>query len=316
MLERVDNSWIYTDANNRLAEYKKVSPGTYTFKANGTNNDGIWGEEDISLTIIIVPPWYASWIFRILATLVIISIIWLILYRRIKNLRDKHQVEKKMLEIEKQKFDLEQKALRLQMNPHFIFNSLNSIQSYIITQDTDMAVQYLGKFSQLMRLILANSSYKYISMKEEVRSIQYYLELEKLRFENKFEYKLTVDKNIDQEFIQIPPMIIQPYIENAIIHGLLHKPTKGKLEIDFMLNKNSVLCTVFDNGVGRQKSMEIDKESGIKRKSRGLLITKARLEILNRQSDDPFSVLIDDLKDAKGKAVGTRVTLNIHYKED
>lgn len=315
-LENVDNDWINTDANNRLAEYKKVQPGSYTFKANGTNNDGIWSEKDILLTIIIVPPWYATWLFRIVIAVVVISTIWIILYRRFKRIRDKHKVEKKMLEIEKQKFDLEQKALRLQMNPHFIFNSLNSIQSYIVTQDTDKAVQYLGKFSHLMRLILTNSSYKYISIREEVKSIEYYLDLEKLRFENKFNFKLTVDKNIDQEFIQIPPMIVQPYIENAIIHGLLHKPTKGKLEIAFKLNKDSVICTVLDNGVGRQRSMEIDKESGIKRKSRGMLITKARLEILNRQSDDQFSVLIVDLKDARGIAKGTKVTLNIHYRED
>jgi len=315
-LENVDNDWISADANNRLAEYKKVQPGSYTFTANGTNNDGIWSEKDISLTIIIFPPWYTTWLFRIILAVVVISTIWIILYRRFKRIRDKHKVEKKMLEIEKQKFDLEQKALRLQMNPHFIFNSLNSIQSYIVTQETDKAVQYLGKFSQLMRLILTNSSYKYISIKEEVKSIEYYLDLEKLRFENKFSYTLTVDKNIDQEFIQIPPMIVQPYIENAIIHGLLHKPTKGKLEIDFKLNKDSVICTVLDNGVGRQRSMEIDKESGIKRKSRGMLITKARLEILNKQSNDQFSVLIDDLKDATRNAKGTRVTLNIHYKED
>ena len=316
MLEKVDKNWIYTDANNRLAEYKKVRPGTYVFKANGTNNDGIWSEKDISLTIIIVPPWYATWFFRIFIIIILIAAAWLIFSWRFKHIRNKHRVEKKMLEIEKQKFDLEQKALRLQMNPHFIFNSLNSIQSYIVIQDTDKAVQYLGKFSQLMRLILANSSYKYISMKEEVKSIQYYLELEKLRFENKFTYTVTVDKNIDQEFVQIPPMIVQPYIENAIIHGLLHKKTRGKLEIKFDLKNESIICTVLDNGVGRKKSMEIDKESGIKRKSRGMLITKARLEILNRQSDDQFSVLIDDLKDAKGDAKGTRVTLNIHYRED
>lgn len=140
--------------------------------------------------------------------------------------------------------------------------------------------------------------------------------MEKLRFENKFDFTLKVDKNIDQEFIQIPPMIVQPYIENAIIHGLLHKPTKGKLGINFDLKDDSVICTVIDNGVGRKKSMEIYKASGIKRKSRGMLITKARLEILNRQSDDQFSVIIDDLKDNKGNAKGTKVTLNIHYRED
>lgn len=316
MLENVDQDWVYTDANSRIAEYKKVPPGDYIFKANGTNNDGVWSDEDISLTVIIVPPWYATWLFRISMAFVIIATVWIILYRRYKHVRNKHRVEKKMLEIEKQKFDLEQKALRLQMNPHFIFNSLNSIQSYIVTQDTEKAVQYLAKFSKLMRLILANSSYKYISMKEEVKSIEYYLELEKLRFENKFDFTLKVDKNIDQEFIQIPPMIVQPYIENAIIHGLLHKPTKGKLGINFDLKDDSVICTVIDNGVGRKKSMEIYKASGIKRKSRGMLITKARLEILNRQSDDQFSVIIDDLKDNKGNAKGTKVTLNIHYRED
>lgn len=316
MLERVDNNWIYTDANNRLAEYKKVQPGSYIFKANGTNNDGVWGEKEISLTVIIVPPWYGTWLFRILVAILVIATIWIILFRRFKHIRDKHRVDKKMLEIEKQKFDLEQKALRLQMNPHFIFNSLNSIQSYIVNQDTDKAVQYLGKFSQLMRLILTNSSFKYISFKEEVSSIQYYLDLEKLRFENKFDFKLTVDKKIDQDFVQIPPMIVQPYIENAIIHGLVNKPAKGKLEVDFKLNENNIICIIRDNGIGRQKSMEIDKESGIKRKSRGMLITKARLEILNRQTNDQFSVLIEDLKDTNGNAKGTKVVLNIDYKED
>lgn len=226
------------------------------------------------------------------------------------------KLRKKMFEIEKQKFDLEQKALRLQMNPHFIFNSLNSIQSYILTHNVEKAVQYLGKFSQLMRLILSNSAFKYIPIKEELKSISYYLDLEKLRFENKFDYMINVDKEIDEEFIEIPPMIVQPYIENAIIHGLLHKPSKGKIEIDFKLDDRRVICTVLDNGVGREKSLEIYKQSGLKRKSRGMLITKARLEILNRQSDDDFSVKVYDLENDKGQPAGTRVELIIHYKED
>jgi sensor histidine kinase YesM len=202
------------------------------------------------------------------------------------------------------------------MNPHFIFNSLNSIQSYILSNDAEKAVLYLGKFSQLMRLILTNSAYKFISLKEELKSITYYLDLEKLRFENKFDYTITVDKSLDEEFIEIPPMIIQPYIENAIIHGLLHKPTKGKIDIDFRPDGQRIICTVVDDGVGRQRSMEIAKQSGIKRKSRGMLITQARLEILNRQSDDEFSVKVFDLKDEKGNPAGTKVELIIYNKEE
>jgi LytS/YehU family sensor histidine kinase len=167
-----------------------------------------------------------------------------------------------------------------------------------------------------MRLILTNSAYKFISLKEELKSITYYLDLEKLRFENKFDYTITVDKSLDEEFIEIPPMIIQPYIENAIIHGLLHKPAKGKIDIDFRPDGQRIICTVVDDGVGRQRSMEIAKQSGMKRKSRGMLITQARLEILNRQSDDEFSVKVFDLKDEKGNPAGTKVELIIYNKEE
>ena len=315
ILDNIDNDWIYTDASGRLAEYKKVRPGTYHFLAYGSNSDGKWNEEGVSLTIIITPPWWETWIFRIIAALIVISLVSLLVLWRIKRIRKKHEIEKKIFEIEKQMFDLEQKALRLQMNPHFIFNSLNSIQSYILTHNEKKAVLYLSKFSQLMRLILANSSYKYISIKDELQAVKHYLDLEKLRFENKFDYTLYLDKSIDEDFMEIPPMIIQPYIENAIIHGLLHKQDKGHCDIQLKLDGDRVICTIEDNGVGREKAMEIDTASGIKRKSRGMLITKARLEILNRQSRDNYSVNVIDLKDKKGNPTGTKVIINIHYKE-
>ena len=167
-----------------------------------------------------------------------------------------------------------------------------------------------------MRLILTNSANKFISLKEELKSITYYLDLEKLRFENKFDYSISLDEDMDDDFIEVPPMIIQPYIENAIIHGLLHKSTKGKIDIAFRHDGENLICTVQDDGVGRQRSMEIAKNSGIKRKSRGMLITQARLEILNRQSNDEFSVKVIDLKDKSGKPTGTKVELVIHYKEE
>jgi len=316
-LKGFDKSWISVDAGSRIAEYKKVSPGTYTFYAKGSNNDGIWNNEEISITVLIKPPWYAKWWVRIMFLLILISVTWILVYRRIKQIRKKNEVEKKMLEIERQKLDLEQKALRLQMNPHFIFNSLNSIQSYILSHDTEMAVTYLGKFSQLMRLILTNSGNNYVAFTEELKAITHYLDLEKLRFDNKFDYSITLDPVIDTEFIEIPPMVVQPYIENSIIHGILHKSSKGKIDIDFKLIDKNILCTITDNGVGREKSAQLREKTGIKRRRpSGMYITKARLEMLNKENMEEFSVKISDLKDTDGKAAGTKVELIIQYYED
>ncbi|MCF8369868.1 MAG: histidine kinase [Bacteroidales bacterium] len=315
-LENVDNDWVKTDANNRIAEYKKVTPGTYTFKAKGSNNDGTWNEEGISIVVIINPAWYSTWWFKLALGLIIVAIIWLLIYRRIQQIKNRSEVERRVLEIEKQKFELEQKALRLQMNPHFIFNSLNSIQSYIVTHNTEMAVTYLGKFSQLMRLILTNSGNKFIPLKEELKSLTYYLDLEKLRFDNKFEYEIVLEKNLDQEFIEIPPMIIQPYVENAIIHGILYKETKGLITIGFELKEKIIKCIITDNGIGREKSRQVRESSGIVRKSSGMFITKARLEMLNQEINEQFDVKVTDLYDDRGTPSGTRVELNILFFED
>ena len=316
-LEDIDKDWVYANAENRWAEYKKVHPGKYTFMANGSNNDGVWNENGIVLTLLIKPPWWATWYFRAFIILLIAFSIWWIIYWRTRRMKRRHEMEKRLLDFEKQKFDLEQKALRLQINPHFIFNSLNSIQSYILENDIENAVFYLGKFSQLMRIILSNTTSKYVTLKDELAAIRYYIELEQLRFSNKFDYKIKIDPELDEEYIEIPPMIIQPYVENAIIHGLINLPDTGTLNI--IINKNSdksLLCIVRDNGIGREKAAEIVRDSGIKHKSRGMLITKARLEILNRQSKDDFSVKIIDLKDKENNPSGTEVRIIIHYMEE
>lgn len=230
-------------------------------------------------------------------------------------MRRKHEMEKKVLQIEKQLFDIQQKALRLQMNPHFIFNSLNSIQSYILNNDVDLAVNYLGRFSQLMRLILANSRESVVPLADELQAIRHYLEIEKLRFEEKFTYSIIVDPEIDEEFTGVPPMVIQPYIENAIIHGLVHKTSPGQIIIRFQEKKSRMLCSIEDNGVGRAKAAEIKRQSGLNTKSRGMMITKERLEILNKKTDEKFSVKVIDLKDANGNPAGTRVELLISLQD-
>ena len=314
-LEKFDKEWIYCDAGRRFAEYTKVSPGTYIFKVKGSNCDGVWNEKGISITIIITPPWWATWTFRISFISFLIFIGWFTITRRIKQIHKKHQIEKKVLEIEKQVFDLEQKALRLQMNPHFIFNSLNSIQSFIINNDSDKATLYLAKFAQLMRLILSNSSESFVPVKDEMKALAYYMDIENLRFDNKFDYKIIVDPEIDDDFIGIPPMIIQPYVENAILHGIIHKPERGNISIKLTLQSNTILCIIEDNGVGREKAMEFKNHSGLVHKSRGMIITKDRLEILNKQQKGHISVNVIDMNDENGNSLGTKVEIIIPFKD-
>jgi LytS/YehU family sensor histidine kinase len=167
-----------------------------------------------------------------------------------------------------------------------------------------------------MRLILANSGETSIPLKEELKAVKHYVDIERLRFDDKFDYQIMVDPEIDQDFIEIPPMIIQPFVENAILHGLIHSKEKGHININIKLQDDYLFCVIEDNGVGREKAQQIREASGIKRKSRGVIITRERLEILNKQSKDKFAVNVIDLKDGDGNPRGTRVELNILYFDD
>ncbi|MBN2729255.1 MAG: histidine kinase [Bacteroidales bacterium] len=310
-LKNYDKDWIFTNSTNRKAEYTDVKPGKYYFQVKASNGDGVWNDKGVSLLIIVHPPFTQTWLFRVLIIILIISSTYLFIRSRIKKVRKQNEVEGKMLNIEKNMFELEQKALRLQMNPHFIFNSLNSVQSFIIQNDTDKAIGYLARFSKLMRLILATSRETFIPLEDELSLLEHYLELESLRFSERFEYSLFIEPSIDAEFTGIPPMIIQPHLENAILHGLMNKKDKGKLSVKIWDKGDYVLCIVEDNGIGRKRAMEIKEQGGLGQKSQGVMITKERLEILNRRNKDKISVEIVDLYNSDGQASGTRVRLTI-----
>lgn len=314
-LRNFDKGWINADAYDRLAIYTNVPPGKYTFRVKGSNNDGIWNDEGISITLIIAPPWYATWIFRgtILGSASLI--IYIMVLSRIRRINRKHQIEKQFLEMEKQYFDLEQKALRLQMNPHFIFNTLNSIQSYMINNDPDKAIEYLAKFARLMRQVLTNSRESYIPVKEELLALKYYLEIEQLRFDDKFNYNIVVDKRIDEEFTGIPPMIIQPYVENAIIHGLMYKKEGGTVTITLEQRPDCIFCVIEDDGVGRVRALKLASESGLERKSTGMLITQQRLDILNQGDAGELMVNVVDKYSQDGAAAGTRLEIKMPFVE-
>lgn len=310
-LENHSQDWTYVDGRRNFAEYTNVLPGTYKFRVIGANNNGIWNYEGVTVHIIVKAPWHQTTFFRIIAALAFLFLLWFFISTIIHRGKRKNEMEKKVLQIEKQLFDIRQRALRLQMNPHFIFNSLNSVQSFILSKDIDLAVNYLSKFSQLMRLILANSQESTIPLSDEIDALKHYLEIEKLRFDNKFDYTIQIAPEVDEDFTGVPPMIIQPYVENAIIHGLVHKPGKGRIEIKIEAAPNGIRCTISDNGIGREKAKEIKKTNGLNTPSKGMLITQKRLEITNRDHANKNSVKITDLKNADGTPAGTRVQLFI-----
>jgi sensor histidine kinase YesM len=217
----------------------------------------------------------------------------------------------KRLAIEKQYRDSELKALKAQMNPHFIFNALNSIQDYIVLNQKNLASDYLGKFADLIRNYLHFSDTGFISVPEEVHNLNLYLELEKLRFEEQLDYIFQVEKSANSDGLTIPTMLIQPYVENALKHGLLHKKDNRKLKISISKVSNKMIeCIIEDNGVGREKSKEINSKRSAQHKSFALKATTERLGLLNYGRENKIGVDIIDLKQ-NNIAVGTKVVLNI-----
>lgn len=242
-----------------------------------------------------------------------------LVYRQRKLKQDKKLADlelaeaKKRLEVEKQYRESELKALRSQMNPHFIFNALNSIQEYIVTNEKKLAGKYLGKFADLMRMYLKHSQSKLITVHEEIEALDIYLELEKVRFNDTLNYQLKTDELNGADLMNIPPLLIQPFVENSLKHGLLHKASDRKLIVTFSNEKDDdvVCCVIEDNGIGRAKSAEINKMRRPDHESFATGAINTRLELMNESLDRPIEVETVDLHDEAGESCGTRVVLNI-----
>ncbi|HEX5150570.1 MAG TPA: two-component regulator propeller domain-containing protein [Parafilimonas sp.] len=313
-LEGVDKDWVLS-GSRRYVSYTNIAPGKYTFRVKGTNNDGVWNEKGTYITIVVNPPWWRTWPAYVVYSLLIAVAIWAIVHYRSRSLRRKLEQQKKELqltELQQQKTELEMQALRAQMNPHFIFNSLNSINMFILENNKLQASEYLSKFSRLVRLILQNSQEKFIPLERELEALQLYLELETLRFENRFGYKIVADDEVDCTVLKVPPLIIQPYAENAIWHGLMHKKEKGHLVIEIFLIEPMLYCKITDDGIGRKKSAEFKSKPTSTYKSMGMKITKSRLEMIEKTNANN-NVEIKDLVYADGSAAGTEVLIKIPY---
>jgi sensor histidine kinase YesM len=218
--------------------------------------------------------------------------------------------------LQQQASDLETQALRAQMNPHFIFNSLNSINRFILQNNKAEATEYLTKFSRLIRMILNGSASATVSLSEDLRALQLYLELECLRFDSGFSYKITCDSEIDADFVRVPPMLLQPFVENAIWHGLMNKEGEGHLWVNIDQEAATLICTIADNGIGRKKAAERKGKSALQQKSMGMNITESRIAIMNKLNGENKSVEIRDLVDADGNGAGTEVIIKIPLTYD
>jgi len=221
----------------------------------------------------------------------------------------RHKNEK--LRLKQRSTNLEMQALRAQMNPHFIFNCLTAINHFILNNDTESASDYLTRFSRLIRLVLINSEKATVTLEEELALTKLYLEMEQLRFANSFDYDIHYDAAIQPSMVIVPSFILQPFCENAIWHGLLHKEGKGKLIIDLAMKEKVMVCTITDNGIGQAKAAAMKLTSIEKKNSLGLKLTTDRLTIFNGQKGRSGSFVIEDVLDASGNAGGTRVIIQI-----
>lgn len=304
-LKGLNNGWSPALRQHEVT-YSNLPSGRYIFEVMACNEYNVWSKEAATFEFVILSPIWKRWWFVTIIALLVIGAIWYYFQSRLEKTR----IEKEKIEMEKDLIELEQEASRLQMNPHFIFNALNSIQGFISTNDAVQAKKYLTRFSRLMRLILENAREKYIPLQNEIEMLDNYLEFERLCKNNKFEYRITTDPEIDIENLEIPPMMIQPFVENAILHGIKHKEGQGNVEISFRLKNSTLICEVTDDGIGRQKAAGIKAKYNVNHKSTAIHVTRKRLEQLQIASGAHAGFEIIDLVQ-DGNAQGTKVVISI-----
>jgi len=299
-----DKNWIYTDHQNRNVNYDNLRPDSYSLEIEATDRNGEWGNAR-SMLVIVKPYFYQRKVFFILMILVIIGLIQLFVSLYVRNMRNKARQIQNGLRLQ---------ALQGQMNPHFIFNSLNSINYFISESDKVSANRYIADFSRLIRTILSSMGRDFVPLDVEVGSVRDYLEIEHLRFGDKFDYSLDIRGVNEIDQLHVSPGLIQPFIENAIWHGVRAlKNRKGVIRIQVtLINKNKMACTIEDDGVGRTASLNM-KSGADNHKSRGIGIVMERLQIISKMRGISYGLDITDLYPGK-KESGTRVRIDLPAK--
>ena len=326
-MEGFDQDWMITQ--QRDISYTNIPGGDYTFRYTASTNPLKWEMPEKTIHISIAIPFYKRTWFYWLMAVAVLFVIYCFYKYRVKNIRaieseklhnaeNETKLMNKQIELVGQEQLLSEAkltALRSQMNPHFIFNALNSIQQYILQGNVEEANKYLSKFSKLQRDILHCSSLNFISLEKEIEILNAYLQLEQLRFGDTFSYTIHVADEIDPAEINIPPMMLQPFAENAIWHGLMPKTGEKKLAIDFeLLTEDILLATIRDNGIGRAasaKMKENNNRDNSGHESKGMSMVNQRLLLLQQQYDKPFEITVSDITDQHNMIQGTVVAIKI-----
>lgn len=310
---RLNSKSDWSTSNETQINYKSLSPGKYTFSVYCSNGFGIKSKTQ-TISFEILPPFWQKFWFLFLVTLLLLSGIYFFIKNRLKKQQERFEEEKKTIQIErdkanleKQMVELEQKALRMQMNPHFIFNALNTIKGYYTEGNYINASTYISKFSKLLRKLL-ESEEQITTLDNEIEMLQLYIELTQIRYEGKFDFSILVSNDVTKEDILIPNLLLQPLVENAIIHGLGPKEEKGFLKIEFEMKDENLICCVDDDGIGRDAALK--KQKNKEHNSKAMEITTERLKLF-----DPSSTMkIIDKFDDHQKSCGTQVIITIPLK--
>lgn len=300
-LSDVNKDWVSADTKN-FASYTNLPPGKYKFSVKTENDTG--ESQPTSFTIIISPPFWQTWWFRSLCILIIVFIVYALVRRRIKSIRHEAEMKQKIAETEMM-------ALRAQMNPHFIFNCLNSIDNLIQMDEKEKATMYLSKFAKLIRSILENAAKDVVPCWKDMETLKLYLELEELRWDKKFSYQFIIADEILNGDYKVPPLVIQPFVENAIHHGLLNKKEGDKkLIIHVSVINNHIHYLIEDNGVGRAKANSYKQLNKISHESMGMQITTDRINLFNQNNKNGY-VKITDMVNEFQEPCGTKVAIEL-----
>lgn len=302
-----NNDWS-PPSNEHSVSYASLRPGSYDFEVRSLGWNGEWGPVT-SFSFTINPPFWQTWWFRAACVFVIVGFVTWLVRRRIKNIRREAAMKQKITETE-------MAALRSQMNPHFIFNCLNAIDNLIQTNQKDKATVYLSRFAKLVRNVLDSSKNNVVSFHKDYESLQLYLQMEQFRCNGRFEYQLTVDPELLNGDLRVPPLIVQPFVENAIHHGLLNKENNDrKLVVSACIDKDYIRYTITDNGIGREKARQLKEINKPEHRSYGIQITEERIHLYNQESRSANDVTITDLyKD--NEPCGTSVMIRLKIADD
>jgi len=306
----LSNNWHTT--RETFLSYPTLPSGQYELQLVAYNKFGVKSKTVRVLFTVEKQLQEKAWFIALMA-LIAGAGIWLLVSMRIRRIKKQNQEK---LDTSARITELEQMALKAQMNPHFIFNSLNSIQQYVIDRDFKGVNKFITGFSRLIRLTLEMSSRSRVSIEEEIKYISTYLELEKSRFENKFDYTVDLASGIDPLAYHIPPMILQPYVENSIRHGVRNRADNdGKITISFVKDDQYLLCIIHDNGVGRSAAQQFKSQSPIEYQSRGMALTASRVEMINKINTAAIRIDIEDGQTDEGLPAGTNVIIRFPLQE-